>query len=218
MEALRLPIKEEVTAGESNSDAAAKDQGAALEAHGESVAAVQECMGRPGLRLDNVLTGWTGWRAGSHAGIPDGHERLRFIRGASAIQPQERVDGARDRESEPTDFLANKSHTRMRCVTAHRLPVRYKECIPVLKLYLLRVKKVADRPQAEVLVVAKVAVAQVQVVAEKRRQRPGEKDVVCGKLLWKSCSAVLDVMQERKLPEAECAAEEDARGHDRCCW
>ena len=93
--------------------------------------------------------------------------------------------------------------------------MRDEERVAVLEGGDLRVEELLERLPPKVLVVRQVAVPQVEEVAEERRQRAGEEDGVRVDAVGQRGGAVLHVVQQRKLPEAQRAADEHGERHER---
>ena len=74
---------------------------------------------------------------------------------------------------------------------------------------MLRVEERLDGMASKVLVVRQMAVSEVEIIAKERRQRADKEDVVGSDALWQRGGAVLDVVEQRELPERERAAQKD---------
>ena len=85
--------------------------------------------------------------------------------------------------------------------------------VTVLELALLRVEERRERLATKRLVVREVAVPQVEIVAEERGQRACEEHVVAAHALGQRSGAVDDVVEQRELPKAERATEQDGERH-----
>ena len=179
MKRLRLLGEEVVPADERRDHAAAEDQRGALEAHRERVD------GRIPRRYDQA-------------------QRVVVCSRLGDVDPQQGVDGARDREAQAANRLAaEEAHPLVRRVVSHLLSVRHEERVAVLKIGFLRIEEITQRPRAKVLVVRQMPKAQVEVIAEQRGHGTREEHIIRLHACRKNRGAMLDIVQQRKLPQRQ---------------